>query len=514
MPEEVFVRSIYDKMLEWKLEWSDGYALLIKGARRVGKSTAVREFARREFRTAMVIDFYSPRPGTLEVFEMYWNDYGRLFTELQAIYSIDLYEGESVVVFDEVQRYPRAREMIKGLVEDGRYRYIETGSLITLSCASAGIMIPSEEYRVDMHPMDFHEFCIAMGESRKWELAKEGFDRMEPVGAVHKELMEIYKTYMVVGGMPQAVARFKKTRRYSDVEKVKDGILSLYHEDLAKIPVNGGNAAKRIFDLVPSMLSRHEKRFRPGGVKKGSRTSDYLDSIMWLKDSRICNVCMEIRDLQAALDLTADETSLKCYLLDTGLLLTQAFNERVLERDDVRGAFVRGRLGMNEGMLFENSVAQELVSCGIDLRFSRFYTDDKHVGEVDFVVGGRRPVPIEVKSGNSSRHASLDRFMERNAGRVGKAYVIHAADLRIDGPLTYLPAYMAGMLGRSLSGDVSVDDATYFSLGHRMTRFNWLNVCIPGSGNQGRLVAQMNSNSFAVTISRTVTRSVFMAAAS
>ncbi len=304
-----------------------------------------------------------------------------------------------------------------------------------------------------MHPMDFREFCMAMGESKKWELAKHSFDQMEPMGAMHMQLTELYKIYMVVGGMPQSVSRFKKTQRYSDVEKLKNGILDLYHEDLGKIPVNKGNTAKRLFDLVPAMLSRHEKRFRPGAVKKGSRTSDYLDSIMWLEDSRICNICKGVRDVQTALDLTIDETSMKCYLLDTGLLLTQAFNEHVLERADVRGAFIRDKLGMNEGMLFENAVSQELVSCGIDLRFFRFYTDDKHVGEVDFVVGGRKVTPIEVKSGNSARHRSLDRFIERNRPHIRKAYVIHSSDLKIDGDIIYLPIYMVGMLGAELAGD-------------------------------------------------------------
>ena len=453
MHNEIFTRGIYSKMLEWRERWSDGTALLIEGARRVGKSTIVKTFAEAEFKSALIIDFYKPLSGTIEIFERYGNNYDRLFTELQALYSIKLHNNESVVVFDEVQLYPRAREMIKGLVEDGRYRYIETGSLITLRCRSANIMVPSEEYRLDMHPLDFHEFCMAIGESMKWDLVQENFINRAPMGPLHDEMMELYKTYMIVGGMPQSVNRFRKTRRYSDVEKVKSGIIDLYHEDLMKIPVNDGNTAKRIFDLIPAMLSKHEKRFRPGSIRKGSRTADYLDSILWLRDSHICNICNEVTDPQVAMDLTTEETSLKCYLLDTGLLLTQAFNHNILGRKEVQEAFLHNRLNLNQGMIFENAVSQELVACDIDLRFSRFYIDDKHMNEVDFIVGGRKVVPIEVKSGPSSRHVSLDRFMERNGKRVGEAYVVHGSDLRVDGKIIYIPIYMMGALCKSLVGE-------------------------------------------------------------
>ncbi len=445
--EEVFFeRKIYAKMKEWKEKWSDSYALLIEGARRVGKSTSVREFSKREFRTSLIIDFYSPKDGTLEIFGKYSTDYTKLFTELQALYNIDLFEGESVVVFDEVQKYPKAREMIKGLVEYGRYSYIETGSLISIKKNAEKILIPSEEMRFEMHPMDFEEYCWAMGERKKVEFAKDKFEKKEPMGqSMHNALMELYKTYMLVGGMPQAISKYLGSHRYSDVETVKRQIISLYHEDLGKVPIKYGTVAKSIFDNIPSILSGHGKTFRPGTIRKGSRTSDYLDSMLWLEDSKICNMCYQNHDSNIAVGLDSDTIVLKPYLLDTGLLLTMSFERGIVTGEEVQRAFIADHLSINEGMFFENSVAQELKSKDHDLYFVKFYSgsDKKNPKEVDFIIpDGKKIVPIEVKSSASSRHRSLDLFSEKYKSRVKTRYVIHGKDLRIDGDTFYIPIYM------------------------------------------------------------------------
>ena len=450
MPK-LFERTVYSELLEWKNHWSKDYALLVEGARRVGKSTVVKEFSEKEFKSALIIDFYKPKPGTIELFNRYGNEYDRLFTELQALYSVELYLGESVIVFDEIQLFPRAREMIKGLVEDGRYCYIETGSLITVLSNAAKIMIPSEEYRIDMYPMSFEEFCWAVGASSKYDYAKNCFEQGKQMGVMHRELMELFKTYMMIGGFPQSVSKFIESQRYSDCERVKKGILQLYHEDLSKIPVKNGDVAKRIFDSVPALLSKHEKRFRPGIIKKGSRTSNYENSLLWLDDAHICNLCWEINEPQSAINLTIEEKSLKCYMLDTGLLLTQSFGSNILNSDEVQAAFVKNKLNLNEGMIFENAVSQELKCRGIELRFTKFARDEKHVYEVDFIVGGKKPIPIEVKSGDSSRHTSLDSLLERNKGRITKAYIVHGKDVKKEGKITYLPIYMVGFLANSLS---------------------------------------------------------------
>lgn len=447
---EFFERKLYDKLKEWKKDWSKEYALLLEGARRVGKSTLVKEFSKNEFRSALIIDFYRPKNGTIEIFERYRNDYDRLFTELQALYNIDLYDNESVIVFDEVQLYPVAREMIKGLVEYGHYAYIETGSLLSIKKNVEKIMIPSEEMRVEMHPMDFEEFCWAEGESKKIELARNAFEKREPLGrGMHEALIDLYKTYMIVGGMPQAVMKYHTTRRYSDVEVVKNQIVSLYHDDLGKVPTNHGMQAKEIFDNIPSILSKHEKTFRPGNIRKNSRMSNYLESMLWLEDSKICNMCYRNNDPNIAMGLNSDNFSLKPYLLDTGLLMTMSFQRSLTTGEEIQTAFVRDRLSINEGMFFENSVAQELRANGHELYFAKFYTDEnkKHTAEVDFVLpAGKKIIPIEVKSSSSNRHVSLDRFSEKYKQRVKTRYVIHSRDLRTNGDTVYIPIYMTMFL--------------------------------------------------------------------
>ncbi|MDO5861698.1 MAG: AAA family ATPase [Thermoplasmata archaeon] len=451
MGESIFRRRIYDTMLEWKTKRSGRYALLIEGARRVGKSTVVREFASKEFRSCLFIDFNRPKEGTIEIFEKCRSDSSALFMHLQALYGVRLYRGKSVVVFDEVQHYPKARALIKYLVEEGWYSYIETGSLISLRKNVEGIQIPSEEYRIQMNPMTFEEFLWAQGDTVTMELLEEAYRTRTPVGReLHEAVMEKFRTYLLVGGMPQAVAEYISSGDMNEVEVVKESIIRLYRDDMFKIPRGSGIHALEMFEKAPAMLSRHRKVMSPSVLKEGTETDDYAASIAWLAESKICTKCCDSSDPNPAMNIALDRSSYKYYLVDTGLLLTLAFDKGNLAKKDVYEAFLKGRLSMNEGMLFENVVAQMLTGAGMDLHFHEFKVDedDRHVYEADFLIAmGGKVRPIEVKSSRSNSHRSLDRFMEKYRRVVTDPVVIHPKDLRVDGGILYLPVYMTPFLG-------------------------------------------------------------------
>ncbi len=445
-----FKRKIYEKLMDWKDNWSSRYALLIEGARRVGKSTIVEEFAKNEYESYLLIDFRNPKGNTTEYFKKYSSDLDRLFSLLQIEYNVKLTKGRSLIIFDEIQAYPEARQLIKYLIADGRYEYIETGSLISIKKNVENIQIPSEEIRIDMRPLDFEEFCWACGEDEVAATVRSHYESKEPLGQdLHAIIMERFKTYMLVGGMPQAVAEYAETKDLKNVEIVKKGIIDLYRSDMAHIPVGNGTKALTVFNNIPALLTAHRKTFRPGMLKKGSRRFDYYDSITWLEEAKICNTCHNSLDPGIALNLDVDEDSFKCYLLDTGLLISLSFDVDIVSNEDLFRAFLRGKLSINEGMFFENVVAQQLYASGHGLHFHEFRKEDdpKHVFEVDFILAkGRYIYPIEVKSSVSNRHVSLDRFCEKYRERARDPVVIHAKDLRTDGGVEYLPVYMAWLL--------------------------------------------------------------------
>lgn len=441
----VFKRKLYDQMLTWKKTSNGKTALLIEGARRVGKTTVVNEFAMKEYDSAIIIDFLKPLDGTIELFEHYYSDVNLLTSSLAMLYGVKLNERNTVFVFDEVQHYPKARQLIKYLVADGKYDYIETGSLISIRNRVNTIQIPSEEETIQMHPMDFEEWLWANGDEVTSDFIRGCFEELKPVGDVlHKAIMEKYKTYMMVGGMPQSVSAFIETKDFAQCEKAKKTIIDLYRRDMSKIPVNNGIHSLSLFNKLPSLLSRHSKSFRPGVISKGSKSEDYEYSLVWLDESRIINLCYEMNDPNITIDLDLGD-KFKCYLLDTGLLMTLAFDEGLTSVSDVQMEFIKGRLSVNQGMLFENMVAQELKMNHFNLRYAEFYEKDgdKHLHEVDFIIpNGKKIVPLEVKSGVSSRHRSLDIFMERYKKRIDRAYVIHSKDLKVEGNLVYIPIYM------------------------------------------------------------------------
>ena len=435
---EIFRRKAYDRMLEWKA--SNGkYALMLEGARRTGKTTIATEFAKNEYRSHIVINFSVPNEEIQNLFRDYGKGADRFFLRLQDITNVHLYPRESVIVFDEVQTFPLARQLIKQLVEDGRYDYIEAGSLISIKKNVENIVIPSEELPMELHPMDFEEFLWALGNDTTVPLIRECFDNREPLGfETHRRIMDLYTTYMIVGGMPQAVASFLEDNNFESVEQSKRAILNLYRNETVKVN------ARRILTMIPAFLSRHEKTFSPGMVRKGSATRDYLDAVEWLGESKMVNVCFRSSDPGPAVDLTLDESSFKMYLLDTGLMITQAFITNVADRRKLYDDLLKGRLNVNLGMVFENMVAQELTMTGHNLVFAKFdHKDSDNLQEVDFLIPeGRGMIPVECKSGDSSRHISLDRFLDKYGRSVKHAYVVHGKDLRVDGDITYIPIYM------------------------------------------------------------------------
>lgn len=443
-----FKRKLYDELLEWKKHSLGSTAALIEGARRVGKSTLVKEFASKEYDNYLMIDFSNVNATTKNLFETGLQGDVKLFlTKLQLSENKMLIPGKSVIVFDEVQKCPRAREMIKHLVAEGSFDYIETGSLISLKKNVKNIMIPSEEYLLPMHPMDFEEFLWAKGDTASIPFMKGHFDRLEPLDDVwHRKFLDMYREYMVIGGMPQVVAAYLDNMELRDAELQKRTIIRLYHEDIRKIPVSQSIKTERLFDSIPSLLSKTSKIFSPKDIRKGSRTREYYDALDWLAESRIINRCVATRDPSVALKLSLDDSVLKCYLLDTGLLTSMSMGST--EDYSVYRELMMGKLSVNKGMFFENMVAQELVMNNHDLVFSIFNVEkDRRLREVDFITEKNGSVvPIEVKSSYSRRHSSLDYFMKRHKDIVGEAYVVHTGNIEKDGNITYIPIYLAQFL--------------------------------------------------------------------
>jgi len=444
----VFRRKIYDKLSEWKEEHNGKYAIMIEGARRVGKTTVVKQFVKDMYRSSIIIDFSKADEQTKDLFRNHMNNLDMFFLHLQRIYDTVLYDRESAVVFDEVQFFPLARQAVKHLVADGRYDYIETGSLISIKENVQDILIPSEEMSVSMHPMDFEEFLRAQNDEVTVPMLRKAFRDRTPLGPAHRHYMNKYNIYMLVGGMPQAVEAYLEKKNFEAVESVKRSILKLYSDDASKIRSDHGSKSKRILSMIPSFLSKHEKTFSPSQLRKGSKTREYFDSVVWLGESKMVNLCYRNSDPSPALDLSLDEYTFKIYMLDTGLLVTASFVSNTGRPDDIYTGILNNKMGINKGMFFENMIAQELVSSGHRLIFSRFESKDSdRTQEVDFVIAdGGKVIPVESKSGVSNRHASLDRFMGKYSKHTDLGYVVHTKDLRVDGKIVYIPVYLAMFL--------------------------------------------------------------------
>ena len=449
-------RKIYNELLNWKMHDNGRSALLIDGARRVGKSWIVEEFAKQEYEKYLLLDFTKVSKEIRGLFNEHLDDLDTFFSLLQAYAKVRLPVGKSLLIFDEVQSFPRAREAIKHLVADGRYQYIETGSLISIRQNVKDILLPSEEQHIKMHPMDFEEFLLATGNEARWDVLQTFFDEKKPLGsALHRIMMTLFRQYLIVGGMPQAVSRFLESKGdFGEVDKVKRSILSLYRDGIQKHAGAQAYRVESIFDSIPSMLSRHEKRFRPSELEKDSRLRDYDEALFWLKDAMVANVCYNATEPNIGLSLNMDRTTLKCYMADTGLLVSHAFSENADAAADIHRRLLFDKLEINAGMIVENIVAQMITASGRPLFFFSKY--DKNNAdermEIDFLlakskIGRRKNISaIEVKSGRKYTTVSLDKFRRKYPSQLDNAYVIHDGDLKVTDGVTFLPRYMTPLL--------------------------------------------------------------------
>ena len=443
-------RKIYEQLLRWKNESAPDAALLIEGARRVGKSWIVEEFAKREYRSFVLVDFNKVSKAVIGIFENDLEDLEVFFRKLSEYYGVRLYEGDTLFIFDEVQEFPRARAAIKYLVEDGRYHFIETGSLMSIAENVTGIVIPSEEDSIKMYPLDFEEFLWATGRAEMVETIKSHRRDLAPFGAVHRKITEAFREYMVVGGMPQAVSCWAETHDLKKVEAVKKRIIRLYRNDIRKHAGRYAIKAEAVFDEIPAQLQEHDKKFRLAAVDADARMREYGDAFLWLKDAMIVNVAYNSTEPVAGLKLSAEYSTLKCYLADTGLLISHAFGSNAKALDEIVRRVMFDSISINEGMIVENAVAQMLVSQGIELFFYARY-DKKNAEnrmEIDFLlpdaqITRRKHVSaVEVKSENDYTTSSLDKFRRKFGQSISAAYVVHPGDIRQQDGILYMPVYM------------------------------------------------------------------------
>ena len=448
-------RKLYNELLRWKTESAGKSAIMLDGARRVGKSWLAKTFAENEYKSYLLIDFYSAPEEVKDIFEKYLDDLDSFFLRLSAYYSVTLYERETLFIFDEVQFFPRARASLKYLVADGRYDFIETGSLMSIRKNTQNILIPSEEHHLYLNPMDFEEFLTATGNDSLFSVIKDSFQKLQPMGqAMHRKAMDIFRLYMIVGGMPQAVQTYIDTKNFEKVDVVKREILELYRNDIHKHARGSELKAEGIFDEIPAQLSKHEKRFLLSSLKKEARLRDYEDAFMWLKDSRIINICYNSEEPNIGLKLNMTRTSMKCYMGDTGLLISHAFDENGLVSEEIYKKLLFGKLEVNEGMIFENIVSQMLTASGHKLFFySKNGVNDKDSRmEIDFLISKKKPTSrhnicaLEVKSTKRYTLSSINKFRIKYSEYAGDCYVLHVADLKKEDGIIYLPVYMTPLL--------------------------------------------------------------------
>ena len=442
-------------MLHWKRNSAAKYALLIEGARRVGKSYIVKAFAEAEYERHLILDFSNVGRDIKDLFHNKLRNLDEFFMLLQARTGVSLKPGNSLVVFDEVQRFPRAREAIKHLVADGRFHYIETGSLVSLRKNVDRILIPSEELKVKMYPMDFEEFLWAIGRDSLWELVCAKFSNLEPMEAVdHKLAMECFRQYLVVGGMPQAVEIFATSRDLAAVEEAKRAILGLYRDDIGKFAGRLKTKVRAIWDEIPGALSRHERRFHPSAIGANTKMRDISSPFEWLSESMTVNICHNASDPNVGLKLSEDATALKCYMADTGLLVSHAFSENELAAGEIAARLVLGETDVNCGMIVENVVAQMLRAASQGLFY--YSRDDRAEAanrmEIDFLLTrskverSRNIIPVEVKSSSRYSTVSLEKFCRKFGPRVAKPVILHPSNVLCKGSAIGLPLYMAPLL--------------------------------------------------------------------
>ena len=447
-------RKIYNELLEWKNKRNGATAVIIEGARRIGKSYIVEEFAQNEYDSYLLIDFNKADKVVWEWFDNYLEDLDTLLMNLQIHYGVRLTPRKSVIIFDEVQLCPRARSAIKYLVADGRFDYIETGSLISIKKNVKDILIPSEEQALPMYPMDFEEFLWALDDDLMMPFITQCFQKRKPLGGLHRKALDYFRTYMIVGGMPQAILKYIETHDFEEVDRVKRSILQVYKNDIAKYASNVEHKVKSIFDELPTQLQKHEKKFRLSALESGAAYRDYDDAFFWLSDAGIVNICYNCTAPNIGLRLNMERNTLKCYMADTGLLFSHAFDEKGHVPNEIYQKIIHDKLEINEGMLVENIVAQMLTTAGHKLYFysnsSRENAEDRM--EIDFLTAKSKLTsrhnitPIEVKSSQRYTLSSINKCINKFGNYLSTPIVLHSADLKQEKGIDYLPLYMTPLL--------------------------------------------------------------------
>ncbi len=447
-------RKIYDKMLDWKNNSNGKTALLIDGARRVGKSYIAKEFAEKNYRSYILIDFNKVPDEIKNLFNNYLDNLEDFFMYLTNYYNIKLYERQSVIIFDEVQLFPRARSAIKYLVEDGRYDYIETGSLVSIKENVQDILIPSEERHLKLYPFDFEEFLWALGNENLMDVIKKCFDEKKSIdNIIHRKAMDYFRKYMIVGGMPQVIQEFLLSNDFNRVDEIKQDILNLYRDDIKKHSGKYSLKVEEIFDNIPGQLSKHEKKFNITSLNKDAKNRDYGDAFLWLNDAMIVNMAYKSTEPSVGLRLNEDSSSYKCYMADTGLLISLAFNDNSISKEEVYKNILFDKLEFNAGMLIENVVSQMLVTNGHRLYFysnNSNEADDRM--EIDFLISKSKVTKkhnisaIEVKSGKNYTTVSLNKLYNKYTSMLDTSYIIHTGNYMVKNDIVYLPIYMTPLL--------------------------------------------------------------------
>ena len=438
----MFRRKIYDRLLEWKRESDGRTALLIEGARRVGKSTIVEEFAKNEYESYIIIDFAAAPKSVRELFEDI-SDLNYLFLQLQLQFRVDLVERRSLIIFDEVQLCPLARQAIKHLVKDHRYDYIETGSLISIRKNVKDILIPSEERKINMYPMDYEEFLWAIGDSTSFLMTKKFYETGKPLGQeTNRKLLRNFRLYMLVGGMPQAVNEYISTNNLRKVDLIKRDILKLYEDDFKKFDPTG--RASMLFDAIPAQLNKNASRYQVSSVLENVRANGILNLVAEMNDSKTVLTAYHVNDPNAGLSANRDLTKFKLFLCDTGLFTTLMFKDRDFTENEIYEKLLNDKPSANLGYLYENAVAQILAANGNELFYHTFENEKtRHNYEIDFLIARKNKIcPIEVKSSGYKSHASLDVFCKKFSERILWKYLIYTKDYAKDADVICLPIYM------------------------------------------------------------------------
>ena len=442
----MFKRKIYSKLVEWKNESDGRTALLVEGARRIGKSTIVKEFATNEYESFILIDFSVAPKAIRDLFDDV-SDLNYLFLQLQLQYHVDLIERKSLIVFDEVQFCPKARQAIKHLVQDHRYDYIETGSLISIRKNVKDILIPSEERKLQMFPMDYEEFLWAIGDNTSYKLVRQFYELGRPLGQqMNRKLLRAFRLYMLVGGMPQAVTEYITTNNLRLVDLVKRDILNLYEDDFQKIDSTG--RASMLFDAIPAQLNKNASRYQVSSVLENSRAEDLLQLIAEMKDSKTVLVSYHANDPNAGLSANKDLTKFKMYVCDTGLFTTLMFKDRDFTENVIYDKLLSDTLSANLGYLYENAIAQILAANGNELFYHTFMNEtSRHNYEIDFLLARKNKIcPIEIKSSGYKTHKSLDEFFKKYSSRILWRYIVYTKDYAKDQDVICLPVYMSPFL--------------------------------------------------------------------